>query len=231
MTDRQPDESAPQGGTIERRIRDHGRWTRDPTTGSRLVWKDLTADDRCDLRDADLSGAVLRSAILCGADLNDADLRYAHLRGADLHGAVLRYAVLSGADLRYAHLRGADLRGAVLRGAVLHGAVLRFADLNDADLRYAHLRGADLRDAALRGTGVAIFQASYSAILVPSDDPQDPVLQYGCERHPLSHWREHVRELCELHEAADADRYEREIRALIALCEAIPPPTVFQGER
>jgi hypothetical protein len=58
-----------------------------------------------DLRDADLSGAVLSDADLSGADLRDADLSGAVLRGADLRGA----------DLRDADLSGADLRGAVLR--------------------------------------------------------------------------------------------------------------------
>jgi uncharacterized protein YjbI with pentapeptide repeats len=113
----------------------------------------------------------------------------------------------------------------------LRDADLRGAELRDADLRGAILCGANLDGADLRGTGVAAFQVSHRAILVPSSDPQDPVLTYGCETHALSLWREHVRELCERHEPDDADRYEREIRALIALCETIPPPTVSQGER
>ena len=59
---------------------------------------------------------------------NDTDLRDTDLSGAVLSGAVLRDADLSGAVLSGAVLRGADLSDAVLRGAVLRGA-----DLSDAD--------------------------------------------------------------------------------------------------
>ena len=61
---------------------------------------------------ADLRGAYLCDADLCGADLRGADLRDAYLCDADLRGADLRDA-----DLRDAYLCGADLRGADLRDA------------------------------------------------------------------------------------------------------------------
>ncbi len=61
---------------------------------------------------ADLCGADLRDADLCGADLCGADLRDADLCGADLCGADLRDADLCGANLHYAVLHGANLRGA-----------------------------------------------------------------------------------------------------------------------
>ncbi|XJY63338.1 pentapeptide repeat-containing protein [Salmonella enterica subsp. enterica serovar Agona] len=63
---------------------------------------------------ADLRGAELFDANLCGADLRGADLRGANLCGADLRGADLRGANLCGADLRGANLRGANLCGADL---------------------------------------------------------------------------------------------------------------------
>jgi uncharacterized protein YjbI with pentapeptide repeats len=78
------------------------------------------------LEKADLRGAHLEGAILCGAHLEEADLRGAHLEGAILCGAHLASANLSGAhlegtDLREAHLEGkesfpkpADLRAAFL---------------------------------------------------------------------------------------------------------------------
>ena len=94
-----------------------------------------------------LSGAYLRDADLCGADLSGADLCGAYLRDADLRGADLRGVDLYGADLRDAYICGADLRDADLRGADLSGAYLSGADLSDADLSDADLRDADLRDA------------------------------------------------------------------------------------
>jgi hypothetical protein len=99
--------------------------------GSLKLAVELACKQGADLRDADLSDAVLRGAVLRGADLSDAVLRGAVLRGADLSGAVLR-----GADLSDADLSGADLSDAVLRGAVL----------SDADLSDAVLRGAVLSD-------------------------------------------------------------------------------------
>ena len=88
---------------------------------------------------ADLRGANLRSANLCGADLRGADLRSANLCGADLRGADLRGANLCSADLRGADLRGANLCGADLRGADLRGANLRSANLCGANLCSANL--------------------------------------------------------------------------------------------
>jgi uncharacterized protein YjbI with pentapeptide repeats len=81
-------------------------------------------------------------------------LRGAVLRGADLTGAVLRGADLTGADLTDAVLRGADLTDAVLRGAVLRGADLRGADLTGADLTGAVLsRVRGLQYASVTFTG------------------------------------------------------------------------------
>ena len=102
-----------------------------------------------DLRDADLCGANLRGADLRGADLRDANLCGANLRDANLRGANLR-----GADLRDANLCGANLRGADLRGANLCGANLCGADLRDANLCDADLCGADLCDANLCGANL-----------------------------------------------------------------------------
>ena len=88
---------------------------------------------------ADLTGADLRDADLTRAVLTRADLRDAVLEGADLTRAVLTWANLTGADLRDAVLTWANLRN-----AVLEGADLRDADLTRADLTRAVLRGANL---------------------------------------------------------------------------------------
>jgi uncharacterized protein YjbI with pentapeptide repeats len=88
---------------------------------------------KCNLYQADLSGANLNEANLSGARLTDANLTDADLTGANLTGAVLR-ADLSGANLTDADLRGADLRWAVLSQGDLSGANLTGADLYGADL-------------------------------------------------------------------------------------------------
>lgn len=74
---------------------------------------------------ADLSGATLPLAWLCGTDLRGTDLEGACLRGADLRRANLLLANLNGADLRGADLRDANLDATRLRGADLRGADLR----------------------------------------------------------------------------------------------------------
>ena len=87
--------------------------------GKRLVWADLTATERANLRVANLWGANLWGANLWGANLEGAYLRGANLVGADLYGADLGGANLGGANLGGANLWGANLRGADLRGADL----------------------------------------------------------------------------------------------------------------
>lgn len=109
---------------------------------------------RANLKEKDLSSAVitwqnLRQADLRKSDLRNADLRWSDLRYADLREVDLREANLVGADLRWACLTNANLAntnlsGANLAGARLEGANLYCAYLKEADLQYAHLEGANL---------------------------------------------------------------------------------------
>jgi len=134
---------------------------------------------RCNLREADLSGAILSGAnlsdsdlrnvnltgaILSGANLSDSDLRYVNLTGANLTGADLSGANLRKANLRKANLRNAnltramlnkaDLSGADLSGANLSGAILERTNLTGADLSGAILSGANLSDSDLRNVNL-----------------------------------------------------------------------------
>ena len=102
-------------------------------------------NDRLDLSNTQLIGAILHEANLHGADL-----RGAYLISAKLYAAKLYAAKLYGANLHGAILGGADLRGANLRAADLSGADLRRADLLLADLSGANLLGANLSGADLR---------------------------------------------------------------------------------
>jgi hypothetical protein len=114
---------------------------------------------------ADLSGANLSCANLCGANLRGADLSGANLRGADLWGADLCGANLSGANLCGADLWGANLSGANLCGANLWGANLRGAGLRYANLSGANLCGADLRGANLSGANLSGAFGDVSTLL------------------------------------------------------------------
>ncbi|TNM50198.1 pentapeptide repeat-containing protein [Nocardioides albidus] len=78
---------------------------------------------------ADLSGCVLRSAVLptfflWGTDFENADLTDADLMGAQLDQSNLSGANLSGADLSFAYVNNANLAGADLTGAHLAHAQL-----------------------------------------------------------------------------------------------------------
>lgn len=109
---------------------------------------------------ADLRGADLSDANLCGADLqwvrmDRAFLRDAALCGAKLNGAVLEEADLRGANLsRHAHFGSTDLSNVTLTGANLGFADLRGADLSGAILKHAILTESRLDGASLRGTHV-----------------------------------------------------------------------------
>jgi uncharacterized protein YjbI with pentapeptide repeats len=76
----------------------------------------ITIQPHTELGQSDLSGAVLRRAILVAVSF-----RFAKLRGADLTGADLRFADFSKADLSGADLTGADLAHADLDQAILTG--------------------------------------------------------------------------------------------------------------
>ena len=89
--------------------------------------KETNACVKCNLYQADLSGANLNEANLTNADLTGANLTGADLSGADLSGANLTAADLRGADLSWAVLSQGDLSGANLTNADL-----TWADLTDA---------------------------------------------------------------------------------------------------
>ncbi len=104
-----------------------------------------------DLRDANLSGAILSNANLILADLREANLMGIDLSGANLMGADLSGADLLGANLTGANLTGATLTDANLKGADLGDAILEEADLRWADLSEVNLIGANLTQANLKG--------------------------------------------------------------------------------
>ena len=99
--------------------------------------KDTGNCAKCDLRDADLNGAYLRSADFSDADLGEADLRGAYLEQADFKGADLKDADLRGANLNGANLNGANLNGAALKYAAMIGAILCNTTMPDGSVIYS----------------------------------------------------------------------------------------------
>ena len=97
---------------------------------------------RCNLFQADLSGAVLKGKNLAGARLRQADLSLAEmnrtsfaggdLRDVNFYGGVFGGANFSGANLTNASLVGAYLQGAHFRGATLAGANISGAEMDRA---------------------------------------------------------------------------------------------------
>ena len=87
---------------------------------------------RAGLREAFLSGTILKNTNLSSTTLIQADLTNANLQGADLTEARLNKANLTGADLRKANLQGADLSNTTLTDAKLDGAKLYQANLTGA---------------------------------------------------------------------------------------------------
>lgn len=76
---------------------------------------------------------------LSGADLKEADLSYAILAGSDLRRADLSDAILAYADLGRANLEQANLERANLRHAFLRRAFLKNTNTKDADFSGANV--------------------------------------------------------------------------------------------
>ena len=115
-----------------------------------VYWRRCLQDGQ-DLRDADLTGAVLRDASFKRADLSGADLSGADARRAKFVSTDLSDANLTNAQLVRADLTKADLSGASLKSADLTMARLFRANLTGADLTGARLDEADLLNAQLGG--------------------------------------------------------------------------------
>lgn len=96
-------------------------------------------NQRLDLRNTDIRGALLD-----GANLEGALLDGANLQKASLIETKLQKAFLIEADLQEAVLVEANLQGAYLYEANLQGASFSGANLKETDLRLAKLEGTDL---------------------------------------------------------------------------------------
>ena len=108
----------------------------------------------CDLRNADLMGAVMRRANLSGCYLNPCHLYHADMREANLSAARFNGANMRGADLRGADLTGADLDRAILSDANLSGANFTNANLQRTSLIGANLSGANFAGASFAGASL-----------------------------------------------------------------------------
>ncbi|MFB2921432.1 pentapeptide repeat-containing protein [Aerosakkonema sp. BLCC-F2] len=130
------------------------------------TFDDLIADlSSTDLRQANLTGAVLSyvslenanliratldRANLFEARLTGANLGSAKLIGASLEKAVLEKASLTGADLTEANLSQANLHRASLTRVGAMGAQLQLANLTESDWREADLSVANFNRAILK---------------------------------------------------------------------------------
>lgn len=153
----------------------------------------------------DLSGIILRRAVLVraylrgvnleGANLYLADLSRVNLSESNLKHAVLELADLPGANLWNAHLEFTDLSGANLMGAAvdsaflhranLAGANFSAADLSDSDMTHAILRNCNLHGANLEKADLSnahlehsdLFSANLEGCILRDTDLRDCNLQ------------------------------------------------------
>jgi uncharacterized protein YjbI with pentapeptide repeats len=101
------------------------------------------------LNNTNFTSADLSAAIFQDADLSSANFTLANLREAGFYGAKLLGADLSGANLDSAKLVYAKATGGVFRKINLANADLKYAELQQVDFTGANLTAADLRNADL----------------------------------------------------------------------------------
>jgi hypothetical protein len=132
-------------------------------------WKKDPENQRLNLSNTDIRGAVLAGANLQGAILSKANLQGTYLKDANLqevnfNGANLQETDLFKANLKWSKLKGANLKrasfvlanlqeaylfGANLERACLWSANLQGANLFETNLEEAHLSGANLQGTQL----------------------------------------------------------------------------------
>jgi uncharacterized protein YjbI with pentapeptide repeats len=121
--------------------------------------------------------ANLSETDLHGENLSGIDLSYSYLMKVNLSGACLRKATFCGANLDGANIKDADLRESDLRDACLSnvnlcGTNLRAANLRRANLNKADLRNANIEKADLVGTFLNKVKGLDYVISIKSTGPQ-----------------------------------------------------------
>lgn len=111
------------------------------------LWLAGKGGRKADLRNAILSGLVLRNLNLRGADLRGINLSGSTIVDSDLSGSAISYAKLRGSTIIDSDLRWVDLSGSDLSESDLSGS-----DLSEATLYWTNLRGTELKGTKLHGT-------------------------------------------------------------------------------
>lgn len=114
-------------------LRLHLLWLNGDPDGERADLSHADLRDM-DLQRANLSFAVMKQALLCGANLSDSRLEYAEMYRADLREADMTRADLSLASLQYANLARSSMRDANCASSNFMQA-----DMGEVDLTGAHL--------------------------------------------------------------------------------------------
>lgn len=129
-----------------------------------VVDQDIVKDDAIDPGSTSIN---LRKRDLRYGIFDRSDLRQVDMTGAILTGASLKETVLFEMKAEKAILRGANLRYARLvpqqsSGRVYNKINLRGADLREADLTGTVLISVDMQDALLKGTKLSVGQRAYA---------------------------------------------------------------------
>ncbi|WP_413172945.1 pentapeptide repeat-containing protein [Anabaena azotica] len=123
------------------------------------------------LRDINLSGAILARADLSGADLSNAVLLRANMSTAMLNKADFSHANLTRADFSRAVMTKTIFVQATMLRTNLSGTILLQANLENARLREANLKDANLRGANLEGTNLVQAQYNHKTLFPEGFDP------------------------------------------------------------
>lgn len=128
------------GRTLEMVLELHKKWLNGDENGEKAY---LSVEDlsRVDLRNINLSYAIMNYTNLNGSNLNHTDFSYAKMNSVDFS-----YAKMNGADFSYAEMNSADFNNANAKDSNFSYVDFSYANVKGSDFSYANFNNGNFNN-------------------------------------------------------------------------------------